>query len=217
MSWNCGIEGPTDDSSIERLRNRQVKNFFAITLLAAGAPMLLMGDEIRRTQRGNNNAYGQDNEISWFDWDLVGKHADVLRFARRLIAGRLQRDVSREDPGMTLNQLLHQSKIAWHGVKLNQPDWGGDSHAIALNMRSLRDRFVIHIMINAYWEQLEFEVPPVVEFSGHDWKRWIDTSRESPDDISSWSEAVTVRNSVVPVQSRSVVALVSRIKNRGKR
>jgi glycogen operon protein len=212
MSWNCGIEGPTDDPSIERLRNRQVKNFFAVTLLAAGAPMLLMGDEVRRTQKGNNNAYGQDNEISWFDWDLVGKHAGVLRFARRLIAGRLQRDVSLEDPGMTLNQLLHQSKIAWHGVKLKQPDWGADSHAIALTVRSIRGRFVIFIMINAYWEQLEFEVPPVAEFSGHDWKRWIDTSQESPDDISSWSEAVAVRKAVLPVQPRSVVVLVSRLK-----
>jgi glycogen operon protein len=72
-------------------------------------------------------------------------------------------------------------------------------------------------MINAYWEQLEFEVPPVAEFSGHDWKRWIDTSQESPDDISSWSEAVAVRNAVFPVQPRSVVVLVSRIKNKGKR
>jgi glycogen operon protein len=212
MSWNCGIEGPTDDSWIERIRNRQVKNFFAVTLLAAGSPMLLMGDEVRRTQQGNNNAYGQDNELSWFDWDLVGKHAEVLRFVQRLIAGRLQRDVSLEDPGLTLNQLLHHSKIAWHGVKLNQPDWGPDSHALVLTIRSLSGRLMIHVMINAYWEELEFEVPPVKEFNGHDWKRWIDTSQESPDDICSWDEAEVIQEVAYPVQPRSVVVLVSRIK-----
>lgn len=159
MSWNCGIEGPTDALPIERLRNRQVKNFFAVTLLAAGAPMLLMGDEVRRTQRGNNNAYGQDNEISWFDWGLVEKHANVLRFVKYLITARLRRNVSLEDLGLTLNQLLSQAKITWHGVKLNQPDWGADSHAVALTARSLKGRFIIHTMINAYWEGLEFDVP----------------------------------------------------------
>ena len=216
MSWNCGIEGPTDDPQVVQLRNRQVKNFFAVTLLAAGAPMLLMGDEVRRTQGGNNNAYGQDNEISWFDWGLVEKHAGLYRFVRRLIAGHLQRDVSLEDSGLTLNQLLGQAKITWHGLKLNQPDWGADSHAIALTLRSLRGRLMIHLMINAYWEELEFEVPQVAEFSGHDWKRWIDTSLESPDDISSWNGAALVRETAYSVQPRSIVSLVSLLKNHGK-
>jgi glycogen operon protein len=216
MSWNCGIEGPTDDSSIERLRNRQVKNFFAVTLLAAGAPMLLMGDEVRRSQQGNNNAYGQDNEISWFDWDLVGKHAGVLRFVKHIIRDRQRRDVSREDTGLTLNQLLGQAKIAWHGVKLNRPDWGADSHVIAMTMRSLRGRLMLHMMVNAYWEELEFEIPPVPESSDTGWMRWVDTFRESPDDICSWDEADVVREAVYPVQSRSVVILAARLKEHGK-
>jgi isoamylase len=213
MSWNCGIEGPTDDPAIERLRNRQVKNFFAVTLLAAGAPMLLMGDEVRRTQLGNNNAYGQDNEISWFDWGLVKKHADVHRFVKRLIADHLKRDVSRHDPGLTLNQLIRQAKIVWHGVKLNQPDWGADSHAIAMTMTSLRGRLMFHMMVNAYWEELEFEIPSVPGPSDRVWMRWIDTFRESPYDISSWDEAAVVREAAIPVQPRSMVILVSRIKN----
>jgi isoamylase len=209
MSWNCGVEGPTDDPEIERLRNRQVKNFHAVTLLAAGVPMLLMGDEARGTQGGNNNAYCQDNETSWFNWDLVEKHAGLIRFVGRLIAGRLQRDVSLEDPGLTLNQLLQQAKISWHGVKLNQPDWGADSHAIALTIRSLRGRFMIHIMINAYWEQMDFEVPPVAEFNGHDWKRWIDTSRESPEDICTWDEAPVITDMSYRLQPRSIVSLIA--------
>ncbi len=216
-SWNCGVEGPTDSPQIEQLRNRQVKNFFAVTMLAAGAPMLLMGDEVRRTQRGNNNAYGQDNEISWFDWSLVEKHADVLRFVKRLIVGRQRREVSVEDPGLTLNQLLQQAKITWHGVRLNQPDWGADSHTIAMTVKSIRGRFLIHVMINAYKDVLEFHVPSVSESEYDVWMRWIDTARESPDDISSLDEASVVRETVYPVQPRSLVVLVSRAKSRGKR
>ncbi|HTY25768.1 MAG TPA: glycogen debranching protein GlgX [Desulfomonilaceae bacterium] len=219
ISWNCGIEGPTDDPSVERIRNQQVKNFFAVTLLAAGEPLLLMGDEVRRTQGGNNNAYCQDNEVSWFDWSLIEKHADVLRFVKHLIAGRLQRDESLEDPGLTLNQLLllHQSKIAWHGVKLNQPDWAVDSHAIALTLRSLRGRFMIHIMVNAYWEPLTFEVPPLAESADHDWMRWIDTARESPDDICTLDEAFPFAEPICHVQPRSLVVLVTWLLNHGKR
>jgi isoamylase len=88
LSWNCGVEGPSDDPVIESLRNRMVKNFLAVTLLSIGTPMLLMGDEVRRTQRGNNNAYCQDNEIGWFDWSLLEKHRDIHRFVKMLIENR---------------------------------------------------------------------------------------------------------------------------------
>ena len=81
-SWNCGVEGPTDDIAVEALRNRQIKNLLTVTLVSLGVPMILMGDEVRRTQRGNNNAYCQDNETSWFDWTLVKKHADVLQIRK---------------------------------------------------------------------------------------------------------------------------------------
>src|SRR6185503_9329232 len=92
LSWNCGVEGPTGDPAVEQLRNRQVKNFLTLTLLAVGTPMLLMGDEVRRTQRGNNNAYCHDDETSWFDWTLLEKHADVHRFVRLLCGRRMFRD-----------------------------------------------------------------------------------------------------------------------------
>jgi len=88
LSWNCSIEGPTDDPAIEALRNRQVKNFAALLLLSQGVPMFVAGDEFRRTQQGNNNAYCQDNEISWVDWTLLEKHQDVFRFFRTMIAFR---------------------------------------------------------------------------------------------------------------------------------
>ena len=97
-SWNCGVEGPTDDPAVEALRNRQVKNFLTVTLLSLGVPMILMGDEVRRTQGGNNNAYCHDDESTWFDWSLLEKHADVHRFVTLLAARRLLRDVEHEQP-----------------------------------------------------------------------------------------------------------------------
>src|SRR5262249_40897851 len=132
LSWNCGFEGPTDDPVVEKLRNRQVKNFLAATMLSLGLPMISMGDEVRRTQRGNNNSYCHDDETAWFDWSLVQKHADVLRFVTLLNARRTQRDLWHERARLSLNQLIAQANKAWHGVKLHQPDWGEHSHSVAL-------------------------------------------------------------------------------------
>ena len=192
LSWNCGVEGPTDDPEIESLRNRQVKNFLAVTLLALGAPMLLMGDEVRRSQGGNNNAYCQDNEISWFDWRLLDRHADIHRFVRLLNAARLKRDLAVENPDLTLNQLLARARLEWHGTRLGQPDWGDDSHSIALTAWSLTGRVVFHLMFNAWWNPLVFELPPLPEQPGGGWRRWIDTSLASPADIVPLDEAPPV-------------------------
>ena len=141
LSWNCGAEGPTDDPAVEALRNRQVKNFFVLELLAAGTPMLLMGDEVRRTQQGNNNAYCQDSEISWFDWSLLERHADIHRFVKALNAFRQRRDVVREEAALSLNELLRRARIEWHGVALDRPDWGDHSHSLAFTLQSLRARY----------------------------------------------------------------------------
>ncbi len=138
-SWNCGFEGPTDDPAVEKLRNRQVKNFLTATLLSLGVPMIVMGDEVRRTQRGNNNAYCQDNETSWFDWTLVTKHADVHRFVTLLAARRLLRSAEPERQRESLSQLLREAKKAWHGVKLNRPDWSPSSHSLALTIEAERE------------------------------------------------------------------------------
>ena len=142
-SWNCGVEGPTDDPEVEKLRNRQVKNFLAVTLLSIGLPMILMGDEVRRTQRGNNNAYCLDNEQNWFDWTLVAKHADVHRFVTLLNERRILRDVEHERQRTSLTQLLQQAKKSWHGVKLGQPDWGPQSHSVAVSAELEREQCLL--------------------------------------------------------------------------
>src|SRR5207244_1503209 len=125
-------EGPSGDPAIESLRNRQVKNYLAATMLSLGVPMILMGDEVRRTQQGNDNGYCHDDPTTWFDWSLLERHADVHRFVTLLAARRSQRDLEHELRRVSLTAFLHGASKAWHGVKLHQPDWGEASHSIVL-------------------------------------------------------------------------------------
>jgi len=160
LSWNCGVEGPSDDIAVEGLRNRQVKNFIALTLLAIGTPLLLMGDEVRRTQRGNNNAYCQDNESSWFDWTGLARHADVHRFTRLMLELRSRRsDFTWPEKNRTLNEVLEEARIDWHGTRLYSPDWRDESHSLAVTACTLDGRVLIHVIVNAYWELFGFELP----------------------------------------------------------
>ncbi len=204
FSWNCGHEGPTDDPAIEGLRNRQVKNFLALNLVAIGTPMLLMGDEVRRTQRGNNNAYCLDDETSWFDWRLLERHADVHRFVQHLLAARLR---TRADHGLSLNELLREGRIAWHGVRLGQPDWSEGSHSLAATVRARAFGLVYHLMFNAWREALEFELPEPPPGSGG-WLRWLDTSLVAPDDVRTLSEAPVVRGRSFSLAPHALAALV---------
>ena len=206
-SWNCGVEGPTDDPAVERLRNRQVKNFLTVTMLSLGVPMILMGDEARRTQRGNNNAYCQDNELSWFDWTLVEKHADVHRFVTLLTARRVLRDTEHERRRMTLSELIGQARKTWHGVRVGQPDWSDSSHSLAFEAELRQEGLSVYLILNAYWEPLTFELPPGRNGSGNPWRRWIDTSLVSPEDIAPWGMAPALSGSTYRAVERSVVVL----------
>ena len=207
-SWNCGFEGPTDDPLIEELRNRQVKNFLTALMLSGGVPMFVMGDEVRRSQRGNNNPYCQDNETSWFDWNLLRKHADVLRFVRLLIGRRLLRDVEHEQRRASLRQVLSETKPAWHGVKPNQPDWSPFSHSIAFGGESKNEGVLAHIILNAYWESLDFELPLLSRGNKH-WRRWIDTALDPPHEICEWNTEPEVPAVTYRVGARSVVVLIA--------
>ena len=211
-SWNCGVEGPTEDANVEKLRNRQVKNFLTATLLSIGMPMILMGDEVRRTQGGNNNAYCHDNDISWFDWTLVAKHADVHRFVTLLNERRILRDVEHERQRMSLTEFIARANKAWHGVKLGQPDWGPQSHSVAFSAELKKEGFLIYIILNAYWEPLDFELPPGGNGSPNPWHRWIDTALESPHDIVPWQSAPSVPALTYRAESRSIVMLYAELK-----
>jgi isoamylase len=178
-----------------------------LTLLATGTPMLLMGDEVRRTQEGNNNAYCQNTEIAWFDWASVKKHADIHRVVKRLIAFRMNRDLPIERLDMTLNELLRRQPFQWHGIRLNAPDWGVQSRSLAATVPLLGYRLRLHLIINAYWEALRFEIP-ALEAQGR-WRRCIDTCCDPPADFCSWADAPPVPGSTYLAQPRSVVILLA--------
>jgi isoamylase len=208
FSWNCGVEGPSEDPAIEALRRRQIRNFFTILLLSEGRPMLLMGDEVRRTQQGNNNAYCQDSAVSWFDWEDVARHAGIRRFTRGLIQFHQESAIFRDStfwgqPGAT--------KITWHGVRLGQPEWGDNSHSLAYELFHGEDdndgAEHVHVMLNAYWEPLEFELPATR--AGRAWRRMVDTALESPLDFCSPPALLAAGEPKYTCQPRSSVVLVS--------
>jgi glycogen operon protein len=207
LSWNFGVEGPSNDLAIEAQRIRQIKNFFTLNLISLGTPMLLMGDEIRRTQYGNNNAYSQDNEISWFDWSGLQKHREIHRFVQRLIYFRLRMDVLRGDWDLTLSEFLQRSRIQWHGIRLNQPDWRKNSHSLAFTIECVTGTCFFHVILNAYWEALDFELPRPPLGAKGGWLRVIDTSLPSPEDICEPAQAPEVDDSSYKAAAHSVVVL----------
>jgi isoamylase len=176
-------------------------------MMSLGVPMIVMGDEVRRTQGGNNNAYCHDNEANWFDWSLVEKHADVHRFVKLLIARRLLRDVTHEQRRTSLTDLITGAAHAWHGVRLYQPDWGEDSHSIAFEVKLRQEEISVYMIFNAYWEPLDFELPSFED--GRNWRRWIDTTLRTPEDIVEWGAAVPTSTPSYRAGPRSLVILVS--------
>lgn len=202
FSWNHGCEGPTKDPEIESQRGRQLRNFLALNLLSMGTPMLLMGDEIRRTQGGNNNAYCQDNELSWMDWSLLNRHGDLHRFVSKLCELRLRPENYETPPGKSLNEVLAGAEFKWHGVKLGDPDYSESSHSLALSFRFSPTR-IGHLMINAWMENLRFELPP----PDGGWRRVIDTSLESPEDIQL--EGMLIEDGSYVVRDHSLVLVVA--------
>jgi glycogen operon protein len=206
LSWNCGAEGPSTNPEVERLRIRQIKNFFTLTLLSVGTPMLLMGDEARRTQQGNNNAYCLDNKVSWFDWDLSKTNAEIFRFVQEMIRLRLHFDQGAVGGPIPLEDYLRNAHIEWHGTTLNKPDWGPASHAFAVAFNNHGLSQIRYIAINSYWNPLKFELPPLPRSSSR-WIRKIDTSLAMPDDIADLGRGSEVLGSYYIVNPHSIIVL----------
>jgi glycogen operon protein len=213
-SWNCGVEGPTDNPAVLALRRRQVRNFIATLMVSQGVPMLLAGDEFLRTQNGNNNAWCQDNETSWVEWTLAEKNADFLRFVRQLIALRLRHPALRRRTFFQGMSGPQSPDIVWHGVEPSRPDFSFNSHAIAFALDGRRiDRPGIidrdfYIAMNAYWQPLGFRIP--ASPSGRPWRRTVDTALPSPDDAVGLDEGPSVPvGTTYHVEARSMIVLVS--------
>jgi len=204
LSWNCGAEGPSDDPAVEALRLRQIKNLQAVNLLSLGVPMLLMGDEVRRTQYGNNNAYCQDNEVSWFDWSLPDRHGEVLHFTRELLHLRRLHHLVGE-PGMPLEEMLERAKIRLHGTEADCPDLGHDSRSVAFSASGPRYDYLV--VLNAYWKPLSFEFPDTARRDGR-WRRLIDTALPPPEDIARPDQARVIDAPAYRAAARSVAVFV---------
>ncbi len=204
-SWNCGVEGPTDDPEVEALRSRQIKNFLTITLTSMGVPMLSMGDEVRRTQHGNTNPYCHDSELTWFDWSCVEKHAGLLRFVTKLIRFRLSLPIEKDD--LSLPELLRKTPVEWHGVKLNEPDIADHSHTLAFTVEARI--YWWHVIVNAFSEPLVFELPEMPAARATQWRRLIDTHRDAPDDFCDPEYAPIVRGREYRVEPFSALVLLA--------
>jgi glycogen operon protein len=210
-SWNCGVEGPTSDPSVLTLRRRQVRNFLAILMLSRGVPMLLAGDEVMRSQHGNNNAYCQDNALSWFDWKLLETNHDMLRFTRELIALR------RRHPCLTVNRFFDGQPvrgrgipdIAWHGARLGEPPWHDkDARFLAFTIAGLaREEDDLHVILNMSEQTVEASLPSI---AGRRWHVALDTARACPDDVSLQAHQRPYTSASYPANSRSVVVLEAR-------
>ena len=206
QSWNCGIEGPTDDPQINHLRQQQMKNLLLILFFSQGTPMLLMGDEVGRTQLGNNNAYCQNNEVSWLNWQLAEQHHNLLRFVQALIQLRQQVSLFRYPRFCSALDKSNSPQLTWHGVRLQEPDWSHDSRTLALTLYDEINSQQLHIMFNAYWEPLTFELPPLP--ANKKWHRVIDTALVPPDDCYEPQDAPVVEEESYTVLGRSSVVLM---------
>jgi len=207
LSWNCGIEGPTTDPRIAELRTRQIKNFATILMLSRGVPMLLGGDEIRRTQGGNNNAYNQDNATSWFDWTMASSNREVLRFVQRIIAFRKAHPALWQ-PHFYAGKVNDRgvADITWHGTKLGSPGFDDpNGRALACTIAGFGSDRDLHVMMNMFWEPLDFEVPLDPRRT---WHIAVDTFAPSPLDIPDLDQRSPLRSSPCTVQGRSIVVLV---------
>lgn len=208
LSWNCGWEGETDDSEIEALRKRQIKNFMAILMLSQGIPMICAGDEVRRTQKGNNNAYCQDNEIAWFDWNLVENNADLFRFVKQMIAFRQKYGcLSRRNFFKGEVNERDLADISWHGTQLFKAGWEDpNARSLAYTLGGFDGAADIHVMLNMYWEGIGFEIPQI---KSRNWYKVVDTAEPFPLDFPESSKEMIISGNNLLVKDRSIVILIS--------
>jgi isoamylase len=207
QSWNCGAEGETSDPEVRALRARQARNFVALLFLAQGVPMLLGGDEMLRSQRGNNNAYCQDNDTSWFDWSLLRENAPFFRFVSNLIRFR------RAHPLLRRRTFFEDDRegpaASFHGAKGGEPDLSLESRSLGLHLRGEAGHDDIYVMVHAHWEPQAFALPRLR--GGRTWRLFLDTALAAPADIAEPGEEERLpRQASYGLAPRSVVVVVGR-------
>ncbi len=195
------------DPYAKAIAGANIKNFFTVLLMSQGTPMILMGDEIRRTQQGNNNAYCQNNELSWFDWNNIEYNLGLFRFVKNGISLIQGLEVFRREKALA-STAGRDPYLVWHGIKLHQPDWSDDSHYLAFTLAYPLYSEYLHVMFNAYWESLTYELPRLRQ--GHNWYRIIDTSLPTPEDFCELATAPLVKDRYYQVEARTSVVLMAK-------
>jgi glycogen operon protein len=208
LSWNCGVEGQTEDAEILALRRLQVKNFMAILMLSQGLPMILAGDEVLRSQQGNNNAWCQDNEVGWFNWELTEQNREMLRFTRGMIALR------KRHPSLKRRQFLtgvpaaasELADITWHGKKFGQPAWDDPvSRVLGFTLAAVApDEAHLHVIMNMSERRQRFSLPATPDIS---WRLAVDTAAAAPDDIPDPDQQPYLTRAEFEVEAHSLVVL----------
>lgn len=198
LSWNCGWEGDHGAPGVVlELRKRQVKNFFCLLMLSNGTPMFSAGDEFMNTQKGNNNPYNQDNEITWLDWDLLTKNSDVFRFFKRMIAFR------KAHPSLCRSKFWRED-VRWYGAR-GGVDFSTESRTLAFCLLSAsHDDLDIYAMINSSSQDVNFAIQ---EKGAAPWYRVIDTASASPDDLRKPGEQQALNGNEYTVAAYSVAVL----------
>jgi isoamylase len=205
-SFNCGVEGETENNSILQLRKKQAKNVFAILLLSQGVPMLLAGDEFLNSQMGNNNAYCQDNGLSWLDWGIAAQNADIVHFVQQMIALR------KRHPSVMRRRFLTGKDIRWHGIQVDQPQWDKpETRVLAYTLAGTHeDEADLHIVMNMSDEKVTVDLPAI---SGKEWCVAVDTSLPSFQEIIAPQRQNLVSNQSYFINSKTIVVLENRDSN----
>ncbi len=215
LSWNCGIEGETDNAEVLNLRNRQMKNFFTVLMISQGTPMIYSGDEFKFSKKGNNNTYCHDNDFNWLNWDLVDKNRNFFDFCKHMIAFRKKHPALRREWFFTGLDIVGSNSpdISWHGTEVNKPDWSYFCRTIAFMLDGNKgdtgadsNDNDIYVAVNSYWEDMDFELP-----KPKDRKRWhicVDTSTDKGyfDD----GQEPKVVAPVMTVKARSLIILIDK-------
>jgi glycogen operon protein len=216
-SWNCGAEGPTTDVEVNTLRRRQIRNAIALLMVSQGIPMILMGDEMGRTQAGNNNAYCHDSELSWLDWNLLKTNAALFRFVKSCISFRHAHPALRSREYFRHQDYMGSGypDISWHGVEAWHPDWSDETHTLAFLLcgkhaqaGTAQDDF-IYVAMNMHWEPHGFQLPKLPPLM--QWHVFANTWMQPPDDVyEPGTEPPIAEQNWIMVGARSVVILVGR-------
>jgi glycogen operon protein len=215
-SFNCGIEGLKSTPEIEKLRIRMIKNFIATLFLSLGVPMLLSGDEFRRTQNGNNNSYCQDNEISWVNWSLLDLNREIFEFTKKMIQFRKNHPILRSNKFFTGKKMDNNGTedLSWHGTEIFNPEWEDGEPVIAAlingeyaTITAGSEDSDFFMIFNASFEDLDFQIPKSP--SGRKWKISINTEANTGKDVHLDGKNLYYTAPLIKVKNKSVIVLTA--------